>query len=174
MSKRVFGSVQRGLFYSLVLIALSACASGGSGPAAVPPSAQGIHTIMGRAFFPGGIMIRVDAHLEDGQASGTLESTEVTGGGESTLRIVAQVECIGLFEDRTTAVITGPITEKYGDRGGRISALDWWILEITDGGQEGDLIWQAPISQVRAMEACNQRPASPRGLRAVDGDISIY
>ena len=150
------------------------CASGGSSAIGLPPSVSGTHTVMGRAFFPGGIMVLVDAHLLEGRPSGTLEYSQVQSRGEISLRVQVNVSCVGIFRDGTRAVVAGPVARADGDYMGRIGVGDWWVLELEEGGPEGDLILSGRDERDRALSVCQQGPDGAATLRAVDGDLSIH
>jgi hypothetical protein len=129
---------------------------------------------MGRAFFPGGVMLLLDAHLDDGEAYGTIEYTQVQSRRDNTLRIFADVECVGIFREGSEAVVVGPITRHFGDQVTEINPGDWWFVHVREGGAEKDLISTAIARRNRALRLCQEGPESAAGLRAVDGNLSIH
>jgi hypothetical protein len=129
---------------------------------------------MGRAFFPGGVMLLIDAHLDDGRAYGNVEYTEVQSRGDNTLRVFADVECVGLFNDLEEAVVTGPITRHFGARATEIEPGDWWVVHVREGAPERDLISTTITRRARALTLCHSGPEGAATLRAVDGDLSIH
>jgi hypothetical protein len=153
---------------------LTACASGGSSGIGVPPANAGTHTVMGRSFFPGGVMVLIDAHLQDGRGYGTVEYSEVQSRGENALRLFVDVECVGLFGEGAEAVVTGPISRSYGDQVTEINAGDWWVVHVMEGGSDGDLLSAFVADRARALSICQVGPEGSANLRAVDGDLSIH
>ena len=103
-----------------------------------------------------------------------MEYTQVQSRGDNTLRIFADVECVGLFDDGAQAVVAGPITRHFGDQVTEILARDWWMIHIQEGGSENDLISTKIGSRDRALTVCQVGPESAANLRAVDGDLSIH
>ncbi len=158
----------------LVALSLAGCAGGASSDTNIPPATAGVHTVMGRAFFPGGVMMLIDAHLQDGEAYGTMEYTQVQSRGDNTLRIFIDVECVGLFSDGTRAVVAGPITRSFGDQVTEINSGDWWMIQVQEGGSDMDLISTNIASRNRALSVCQVGPENSANLRAVDGDLSIH
>lgn len=164
----------RGGLALLLALPFTGCAQGGTGDVGIPPAASGVHTVMGRAFFPGGVMLLLDAHLDDGRAYGTIEYTEVQTRGDNTLRVFADVECVGLFNDVEEAVVTGPISRHFGARATEIEPGDWWVVHVREGAAEGDLISTTITRKDQALNLCHSGPQGAATLRAVDGDLSIH
>ena len=119
-------------------------------------------------------MLLVDAHLEDGRAWGSIEYSRVHEGGGGALRVMAEVSCVGLFRDGTEAVVTGPVSNVYGDPGNRIDVQDWWVLEIRDRGEEGELLRASNQNRQRALDRCISGFQDLPTLQSVDGDITIH
>ncbi|MFC1575456.1 hypothetical protein ACFL5A_02260 [Gemmatimonadota bacterium] len=174
MTRSMFGRRTISFFLALPLVAMAGCASMGSGIDTSPPSTRGTHTVMGRGLFTGGIMVLVDAHLTDGRADGAMEYSQVHEGGGGALRVISVVSCVGIFRDGTEAVVAGPVSQVYGDIRNLFDTQDWWVLEIREGGEEGDLIRANRQPRIRALERCHGGPTSIPNLRSVDGDISIH
>jgi hypothetical protein len=158
----------------LTLVLAAACASSGTGDTHLPPATVGVHTVMGRAFFPGGVMLLLDAHLENGSAYGSMEYTEVQSRRDNTLRVFADVECLGLFRDNSEAVVAGPISRHFGGQVTEINPGDWWVVHVKEGKPEGDLISTTIARRARALTLCQNGPETAAHLRAVDGDLSIH
>ena len=160
------------LYLALIPLWVASCPSGGR---AVLGGAEpeGTHTVMGRGFFEGGVMILLDARTHEGQTSGTAEHSRVQTGGESTFRVVLDVRCMGVFTEGTVAIVTGPIDEIYGDQLGVASARDWWVIQGEEGGQDGDRILSGQETQDRALTLCQRGPTAGATLKAVDGNLSI-
>ncbi len=169
-----FGRLVSTAVLSSLTLAAIGCVSGGSSSIGLPPSVLGTHTVIGRAFYPGGIMVLVDAHLRDGISSGTVEFSQVQSRGEITLRVFSEVDCVGLFKNGTQAVVAGPITRVDGDYEGLIGSRDWWMVQIEEGGSDGDLLFSSRIPRDRGLSFCQEGPAQAATLRAVDGDLSIH
>jgi hypothetical protein len=129
---------------------------------------------MGRAMFPGGIMVLVEAHLLEGRSSGKLEYSQVLSRGENTFRLMAQVECVGVFGEGSKAVVAGPITRTDGDFEGRVKPGDWWFVHLEEGGEGGDRISAGRHDRHRALALCQQGPSGSATLEAVEGDLSIH
>jgi len=159
---------------SIGCVGLMACATSGSSSAGAPPSTTGTHTVMGRAFFQGGIMVLLDAHIQDGRAYGSAEYSRVESAGDNTLRVSMEVQCVGLFQDGSTAIVTGPVTRSDGDIMGHIGVGDWWLIHVQEGSAEGDLISASRQEKQRALSTCHSGPDIAATIRAVDGDISIH
>lgn len=163
------------LVTTLMAVLGAACASGGGpGGTPLPPSVAGTHSVLGRAFFPGGIMVLLDAQLREGQASGVFEYSQVRSGGETSLRVSVEVACIGVFQDGGEAVVAGPVTRVDGDYQGRVGVNDWWMVQVEEVEGEGDLIRSARVDRYRALDMCQQGPRQAATLQAVDGDLSIH
>jgi hypothetical protein len=173
MLRNQAGRVSIGVLMTALVFGFAACATGGDGRGSASPSTSGTHTVMGRAFFPGGIMVLLDAHLQGGNASGTAEYTQVESGGGTTLRVQMGVECVGVFKDRAQAVVVGPVTRVDGDFEGHVGPTDWWMIQVEEGGSEGDLIRSGRETRQRAFFFCHEGSTQAANLRAVDGDISI-
>ncbi len=150
------------------------CTSGGLPAKGLPPSVSGTHTVMGRAYFPGGIMVLIDAHLLEGRPSGSMEYSQVQSRGEISLRVQVDVSCVGVFRDGTRAVVAGPVARVDGDYLGRIGVGDWLVIQVEEGGPEGDLILSRRDDRNRALRVCQQGPDGAGTLRALDGDLSIH
>ena len=174
MSKNVAGSPIVLLALIGLTLASWACAAAGSPEIGLPSSVSGTHTVMGRAFFPGGIMVLVDAHLTEGRGHGTMEYSQVLSRGENSLRVQVDVACVGLFQDGTQAVVAGPVSRADGDIHGRFGAGDWWVIQIEEGGPEGDMIRSSRSDQNRALSFCQGGPVGAATLRSLDGDLSIH
>jgi hypothetical protein len=158
----------------LSLTLLSGCATSGPSGTGLPPAISGTHTVMGRAFFPGGVMVLIDANSRDGFASGTVEYSQVESRGENTFRVSVDVRCIGLFRDGSQAVVAGPVSRVDGDLMGNVGVRDWWVVQVEEGGSEGDRILSQRHDQDRALTLCHNGPTGAVTLRAVDGDLSIH
>ena len=161
------------ILFSLTLL-LSGCASAGRPGGDLPPSISGTHTVMGRAFFAGGVMVLIDAHLREGIATGTLEYTRVESRGDNTFRVNVDVRCVGIFRDGSQAVIAGPVSRADGDLMGTIGVLSWWVVQVEEGGPEGDLIISQRHDRDRALTLCHDGPTVHATRRAVVGDLSIH
>lgn len=162
------------LFLMTLTVILAGCAGSGRSGGPLPPSVSGTHTVMGRAFFPGGIMILMDAHLQDGSSYGTMQYSRVETRGDNTLRVDVEVRCVGLFRGGSEAIVTGPVARVDGDYRGSIGIRDWWLTHVKEGGEEGDLVVSSRYDQDRALTLCQTGPSTAATLRAVDGDLSIH
>jgi hypothetical protein len=118
-------------------------------------------------------MVLVDARTHAGRTTGSAEHSRVQTGGESTFRVTVDVECMGVFSDGNVAVVTGPIDEIYGDQRGVTSVRDWWVIQVEEGGEEGDRILSGQETQDRALTLCRRGPTSGATIRSVDGNLSI-
>lgn len=165
-------SVFRKLPCLFPLLLLGCTTSGHSGPG-TPPSTSGTHTVLGRAFFPGGVMVLMDAHLEEGEAYGRVEYSRVRSRGESTFRVEVDVQCVGLFQEGAQAIVAGPVSRVAGDYTGLVGPMDWWMIQVEEGGSEGDRILSQRESKQRALSLCQNGSNQAATLRAVDGDLSI-
>jgi hypothetical protein len=129
---------------------------------------------MGRAFFPGGVMVLVDAHLRDGAASGRVEYSRVESRGDNAFRIEMDVRCVGLFRDGSQAVVAGAVSRIDGDVEGTVGPRDWWVVQVEEGGPEGDRILSQRYDRNSALSICQNGPTGAATLKAVDGDLSIH
>jgi len=166
-------SVLYAIPFSLILL-LSGCATSGPSSTGLPPAISCTHTVMGRAFFPGGVMVLIDAHLRDGIASGTVEYSRVENRRENTFRVDVDVRCVGLFRDGSQAVVAGPVSRVDGDYMGNVGVRAWWVVQVEEGGSEGDRILSQRHDRDRALSLCHNGPTGAATLRAVDGDLSIH
>jgi len=119
-------------------------------------------------------MVLLDAHLLEGRPSGSMEYSQVQSRGEITFRVQVDVACVGVFHEGAQAVVAGPISRADGDYMGRIGVGDWWVVQLEEGGPEGDLILSGRNDRNRALGICQQGPDGAATLRAVDGDLSIH
>lgn len=115
---------------------------------------------------PPGISITVSAWEDDaGNVSGQIQYSRFNG----TLDFHATVECLGVFDEGTVAVVAGPAWAQVDS----VAEGAWAVVEIGEGGVgSGDLVRVRLLDQTTAEYVCGH-PSYSWGAILTDGNFNI-
>ena len=161
-----------GLVLLMVVVLLTALVA----PAHVASWSEKI-TGGGQAVFGSGtnetsFSITVSAwETDDGSAAGQMQYSRVDQYYPD-LSVHAKVQCVGIHEDGTIAVVAGP-ADVQNDPAGQINPDEWMVVEILEGGVgSGDSVRVRFMPETAARNVCEKPSYIFPGL-IYDGNFNI-